>query len=150
MPESDETRFACIGCGAMNRAGAEACAGCGHRFTGPEGGRVVEPLPGMAPVLGEPRVSFPGPRPIRKPRVLAGIARGIGFVITIVATGIAFVVAFFVTCSSLGGGDTLLLWSSLAGLAAASAVVGFSLWVGSLSRPDRPRADAGRYKGEDR
>ena len=150
MPESDETRFACIGCGAMNRAGAETCVGCGHRFDGPEGGRVAEPPPGTAPAPDGPRVPLPGPRSIRKPTALAGIARGIGFLITIVATGLAFVVAFVVTCSSLGGGDVPLLWSSVAGLAAASAVVGFSIWVGSLLHPGRPRADAGRYKGEDR
>ncbi len=36
MPEPEEIRFACIGCGALNPVGAEACSGCGHRFAGPD------------------------------------------------------------------------------------------------------------------
>ena len=36
MAEADEIQFACIGCGTMNPAGAEVCAGCGYRFAGPE------------------------------------------------------------------------------------------------------------------
>jgi hypothetical protein len=35
MSEPEEIRFACIGCGALNPAGAEACSGCGHRFREP-------------------------------------------------------------------------------------------------------------------
>ncbi len=33
-PDSDEVRFACIGCGTFNPPGAEVCAGCNHRFAG--------------------------------------------------------------------------------------------------------------------
>ena len=36
MSEPEEVRFACIGCGTWNAAGAEVCAGCGHRFAGPD------------------------------------------------------------------------------------------------------------------
>jgi hypothetical protein len=35
MSEPEAIQFACIGCGAMNLAGAEACSGCGHRFREP-------------------------------------------------------------------------------------------------------------------
>ena len=34
MSEPEEVKFACIGCGTWNAAGAEVCAGCGHRFAG--------------------------------------------------------------------------------------------------------------------
>jgi hypothetical protein len=35
MSKPHEIQFACIGCGAMNPAGAEVCSGCGHRFREP-------------------------------------------------------------------------------------------------------------------
>ncbi len=38
MPEPDEIQFQCIGCGAMNPAGAVVCMGCGHTFGGLEAG----------------------------------------------------------------------------------------------------------------
>jgi hypothetical protein len=43
MSEPEAIQFACIGCGAMNPAGAEACSGCGHRFR--------EPTPVPAPLV---------------------------------------------------------------------------------------------------
>ena len=43
MSQPDEARFACIGCGALNPVGAEVCAGCGHRFAGPD--RLTAPEP---------------------------------------------------------------------------------------------------------
>ena len=58
MSEPNEVRFACIGCGAMNPAGAEVCSGCGHRFAGPGRGPIPEPAPGSAPASNIP--AFPG------------------------------------------------------------------------------------------
>jgi hypothetical protein len=34
MAEPDSIQFECIGCGTMNPASAEVCAGCGYRFRG--------------------------------------------------------------------------------------------------------------------
>lgn len=36
MPEAEEARFTCVGCGASNPMGSEACSGCGYRFSGPD------------------------------------------------------------------------------------------------------------------
>jgi hypothetical protein len=57
MSESEpgEIQFVCIGCGAMNPAGAEVCAGCGHRFAGPDlmsaTRPIMAPRPRPAPLL---------------------------------------------------------------------------------------------------
>jgi hypothetical protein len=53
MSEPDEIRFACIGCGTWNPAGAEVCAGCEHRFGGPD-------------LVPKVRIVFP-PRPSENP-----------------------------------------------------------------------------------
>jgi hypothetical protein len=53
LSEPDEIRFACIGCGTYNPANAEVCAGCGHRFAGPD-------------VIAKVRVVLP-PRPSENP-----------------------------------------------------------------------------------
>jgi hypothetical protein len=49
MPDPEEARFTCVGCGASNPTGSEACSGCGHRFSGPdlvpEGRNVPTPRP---------------------------------------------------------------------------------------------------------
>jgi hypothetical protein len=151
MPEPDEIRFACIGCGAMNPVGAEVCAGCGHRFAGPAGGRISPTSTGPAPAIEEPIVSFSPSRPNHDLAMMLGcLANVIGIMIAVVATFVAGVVAFFVTCTSLDAGDTPLLWSSLAGLGAASAVVAFSVWVGSVLRSGRNRIDPRPDRGKDR
>ncbi len=140
MPEPEEVRFACIGCGAMNPAGAEVCAGCGHRFAGPAGGPVAHPKP--LPIGDIPPMSFrdDDPSPSRKDGpnfTLLGFLGKVAWVIlTLVATLIAFVVAFFVTCSATfnvqGNGGMDLPF--LVGLSAAGLVVAVSVWVASTSR----------------
>ena len=56
MSEPEGIRFACIGCGALNEAGAETCIGCGHSFAGP--------LPAALP---DPSRPPPAPPPVRRP-----------------------------------------------------------------------------------
>lgn len=111
MPEPDEVRFACIGCGTMNPPGAESCAGCGHRFAGPGPG----PAP-MADLVGPPSPrprspSFneyepPAARPARLPTFRIGPAMGL---IAVIAVGLAAFAA-----------DTALGFLSLLGLVPAT------------------------------
>ena len=54
-----------------------------------------------------------------------------------VATLVAFVIAFFLTCTILPGGDSVLLTSFLAGLGAAGVVVAFAIWLASRFRSGR-------------
>ena len=146
MSEPGEIQFDCIGCGAMNPAGAEVCAGCGHRFAGPDAGPIARALPPMAP---EPEPDFDpyrigyesrsrGPRSTSS-TALGCLATGFGVVLAIVASVAAFGVAFFVTCTSLfgnGNGDSVLLWSSIVGCVAVGLVVWLSVWIASLIRAD--------------
>jgi len=150
MPHPDEIQFDCIGCGTMNPAGAEVCSGCGHRFAGPEGGRIVNSPPMMAPAPEEARVAHPSPRPVREPTVLGCFVKAIGIILTIIATLVAFVVAFFITCASIGGGDFAMVWTLMAGLGAAGAVVAFAVWIASLFRSERTQSDEFRGRREDR
>jgi hypothetical protein len=149
MSEPDEIRLACIGCGAMNPVGAEVCAGCGHRFAGPAGGRIDGPPPGPAPAIEEPRVSYLPPSTNHDQSILGCLAKVIGVMIAIVATIVAFGIAFFVTCTSVNG-DSQLVLSFLAGLTAAATVGGFSVWVGLVLRSGPHKSDSIRYRGGDR
>jgi hypothetical protein len=144
MSEPEEVRFACIGCGAMNPAGAEACAGCGHRFAGPGGGPIPGPgggpIPGPepGPPLAIPEMHFrdddlykPG-RPVPEASLLGCLGKVIGVTFAVVATLVAFVVACFATCMATNA--QALTWPILGGLAAAGLVAAFSIWVASFSR----------------
>lgn len=139
MPQPEEPRFACIGCGTMNPVGAEVCAGCGHRFGGPASGGINPrsaplPMPRMSP---EPDYyQAPAHRSPYRPRgsALGCFLTGIGILLTIVSSLIAFVVAFFVTCASIPGSDTALLWAFLAGAGASGLVVALAVWIGSAFR----------------
>ncbi len=140
MPDPEEVRFACIGCGAMNPAGAEVCEGCGHRFAGPAGGPVVRPEP--LPIGDIPPMHFRDddlyrpPRPNPDESILGCFAKVVGVIVSIIATFLAFVVTFFVTCTSIDSpqGELTLIVSLGAGLLAAGLVVAFTVWVASRTR----------------
>ena len=137
MPEPDEIQLACIGCGTMNPADAEVCTGCGHRFAGPKGGRIAGSLPVMAPAPEELlRIEDRSSPPTSKSTTFLGcLGTTMGILLATVAAIIAFVVAFFVTCTSIGGNDSSgLIWSSLAGLGAVAIVVAVAIWIGSMLR----------------
>lgn len=53
MPDPEEARDTCAGCGASNPTGSEACSGCGRRFAGPD-------------LVPEGR-NAPTPRPVANP-----------------------------------------------------------------------------------
>lgn len=133
VPEPDEVRLACIGCGALNAAGAEVCTGCGHRFAGPGCGPISQPAPGSAPAF--PVMHFRDdelykpPRPNPDEMMLGCFAKVFGITVAVIATIAAFVVAFFVTCSATFQTDGVLIWSVMAGVAAAGLVVAFSVWI---------------------
>jgi len=67
MSEPDEVRFACIGCGEWNPAGAEVCAGCGHRFAGPD---LTPPVPVWIPPRPSENPYEPPASPIAPPRTI--------------------------------------------------------------------------------
>jgi hypothetical protein len=72
MPEFGDIQFACIGCGAMNPAGAEVCSGCGHRFREPT---FVPPPPASMPDPYEgPRWPSASSNPYEAPRSRVGTA----------------------------------------------------------------------------
>ena len=140
MSEPDEIKFACIGCGTLNAPGAAVCSGCGHRFAGPEGGPSREPGPVMAPAPYEPRGTYrPRGRP-DEPTFLGCLAKLIGLTVAAIATLIAFVVAFFLTCAIAPGGDSIVLlpccWPAWGGL---GLVVVFAIWVASQFGSGRDR-----------
>jgi hypothetical protein len=97
MAEPEEIQFACIGCGAMNPAGAEACSGCGHRFGGPgfvpasASASAPLPAPGSGRSALPPPVRFLDPfdppvaRVARTPTFRIGTAMG---VIAVVGVGL--------------------------------------------------------------
>ena len=136
MSEPEEVQFACVGCGAKNPVGAEVCSKCGHRFAGPGGGPVPESDP--APAFVEARLKDDEPhkpaRPSSGKSTLGILSRAIGWIVAGIASPIAFVVAFYVTCSATNGASESLVWSFMAGLAAAGLVVAFSVWVASIMR----------------
>jgi hypothetical protein len=100
MTEPDDVQFACIGCGALNPAGAEVCAGCGHRFAGPD-------LKPKVPIRIPPRRSEnfyePPTTPIAPPRTFR-----IGTVLVLIAL-IAVALAAFRADITLGVGTIVLL-----------------------------------------
>jgi hypothetical protein len=72
MPEFGDIQFACIGCGAMNPAGAEVCSGCGHRFREPTA--VPSPPATMPDPYEPPRWPAASTNPYEAPRSRVGTA----------------------------------------------------------------------------
>jgi hypothetical protein len=104
MSEPDEIQFACIGCGTMNPAGAEVCAGCGHRFAGPDlmspTRPILPPRPRPTPFLNPYE---PPSAPIAPPTTFR-----IGTGLVIIAV-IAFCLAAFRADITLGVALTMLI-----------------------------------------
>jgi hypothetical protein len=104
MSEPGEIQFGCIGCGTMNPAGAEVCAGCGYCFAGPDlmsPTRPIErPRPRPTPLLNPYE---PPSVPIAPPTTFR-----IGTGLVIIAV-IAFCLAAFRADVSLGVAVTMLI-----------------------------------------
>jgi drug/metabolite transporter (DMT)-like permease len=132
MSEPDEVRFACIGCGAMNPAGAAVCSGCGHVFAGPVSGMAQHPK--SAPALPESRNPYRPIKPVTELTLLGCLARMFSIAITMIAAFFAFVVAFVSTCTSGGINQDMSGLAWLAGLAAAGTVIGFALWIRTIRK----------------
>ena len=126
----------------MNRVGAEVCAGCGHRFAGPNSGGSnprSEPILWMTPEPDELRLPLDHSEYKPRTTVLGCFLGMLGVLVTIALSLIAFVVAFFVTCAAVPGSGDALIWALLAGVVAAVAVVALSVWIVSLIRKGRNR-----------
>jgi hypothetical protein len=148
MPEPEESQVDCIGCGTMNPASAEVCSGCGHRFAGPTGRVAHEPGAAKAEGPREPVLdSLTGYRAPDQPTAMGCLAKGIAITLTILATLIAFVIAFFATCSALWNQDSGIAWSFAAGLGAASAVVIVAVGIRRITRSNREAHDKINWRG---
>ncbi len=118
---SEPETFACIGCGTVNPSGAEVCSGCGHRFGWPAGGapRGSRPIP-ISLAAGPEKSGSGGPASIGRKILFVGYG-----LTSIVLSLLAFGIAFFVTCTSLGGGfigpgnESAPFWSLMVGIGAA-------------------------------
>lgn len=142
MPEPDEFRFACIGCGALNPSGAEVCSGCGYHFAGPVGGSILKPDPVSIPPSFEARLldekgdqKVPGREPDTS--FLGCLLQVIGWTLVVIVTFVAFVVAFFVICTATLNTSGTLIWATAAGLTAGGLVLAFAFWIVSMTREDR-------------
>jgi len=133
MSGTVDARVPCIGCGAMNPPGSDLCAGCGHRFAGPNPG---SPAPRMAP---EP--AGPG----REPESTAvRIVATIGSVVAVLSIGvvslISLVIGVAITCSIDTKGEHILLDLGAGVVLAVLVAVGLSLYflagTGRRKTPD--------------
>jgi hypothetical protein len=140
MPEPNEYESACVGCGAMNPIGAEACAGCGHRHAG----LAPEPSPAIAskpiPPARTDLASFPvssassdefdhllgSPQePSHFPRVSHVLVKVAVFLLGALAVGfcllVALLIAFYISC----GGPRINIGN---GLTIAYAAIGIGIF----------------------
>ncbi len=137
-PESTPSQFQCIGCGTMNPAGAEVCAGCGHPFAGPGGGVSHESITEMANRLAASQREYqPEPIPREMPAVLGCLINLVMLFLSGVAVLVAFVVAVSVSCSILPQNETYILPALAVGLFASVAVIVLIFWIRSVVQSRR-------------
>jgi hypothetical protein len=124
MSEASEAQFRCIGCGALNTPGAETCVGCGHRFAGPDS---ATPSPvadqpksaALSPSHDEPYYIADTPPSTSDTSIARLLVVVICWIVVILITGVALLIAFFTTCIAVGSTYTDMgngmVFGSLAG-----------------------------------
>ena len=137
MRHPEDISQPCIACGAMNQAGAEVCAGSGHRLREPARAQ-APPGTTAAPDVDPPRRTDDlGASPITGPRRRSGRV-GLAIVIGL-ATVVAAPIAFVATCSAFANnleGD-MGVGIAVGSLAAVAVVTGAGFLIYSISRSSK-------------